>query len=348
MATDPASGHPCTEVVGLPSIVLVFDDGRTLVQSRTPRDPATKVVGVVSLGTPYALAAIVDDSHSRDLFISVDGGCHWTDRGKLGEAGLTEGHDGIAYAWGGISYAVSVNSVRPLRAPPAWHIAVDSADRERLTVMSDRDVFKTSDGGETWQKVGALPAEALRGWESVAVAPSDTSHVLYSDNEGRVYLTRDGGGSWVRPAGPVRGMTLWIALDGQQAWSFGPLFFRSTDGGATFEEVPAPEGAHLDKEDSDIVLLGAQPDSRVLTFAAKDAGSHFLLRFDPKSLQSTKLPIGLAPGNWPDRRSQPTANGPPVGGGDWVVAGTFVPGEPGVICLAVKAPFTAPWYRMLP
>ena len=132
-ATD-ATSHVCTEIVGLDNIVLSFDGGTTLVQSKTPRAPAVQVYGLVALGTPFALAALVrgwdefTDWRSRELFVSIDGGCHWLNRGKVHAEEIAEGNEGLAYAGGdGGVYAVTRDGARKLNSPPGWieHVTVD-------------------------------------------------------------------------------------------------------------------------------------------------------------------------------------------------------------------------------
>ena len=152
--TDPSNGHACTEVVGLPYAVLSFDGGKTLVQSRIPRRPHVEISSLVSLGTPYALAAVVD----HELFVSADGGCHWASRGRLGATRIAEGHDGVAYAWGGHIFTVSLDGARQLHSPPAYveHFGVDPLNKDHMRTLSGDGVFDSTDGGRSWENIRSV------------------------------------------------------------------------------------------------------------------------------------------------------------------------------------------------
>jgi hypothetical protein len=338
-ATDPASGHPCTEIDGPANLALSFDGGKTLVQSRTPRREDVKVEAVVALGTPYTLAALIFDG-SPELFVSVDGGCRWVSGGRISAHHMVEGRHGVAHAWLGDDsiFAIAPDSVRPLKAPAdVDYVEVDSENDNHLRVLArgKQGVFESVDGGRVWRRIGAI------GWVdndwAVSTTDGDMDHLLIRATRGRpLWMTRDGGRTWVTPAGIPHGdedLPL-LSRGGQVAWSFGKQIFRSTDGGATFTKV-----AHVTTPDEgrthfDFFLFGAQADADVLVFSVledrspahlrvPEEHSQFVLRFDTKSYRWTKQILPIDPG---DR----------TGGNEIVTSGTLVPGEPTTLCLGIS------------
>ncbi len=240
-----------------------------------------------------------------------------------------EGHDGRAYAWGDTGYVVTRDAVTALNAPPGFSVAVAVSDKNHLKLVAGNGVFDSTDGGAVWYKVGDT------GWlgnnATVAFESGDLDHLLLGRAcGGPIDFSRDGGRTWARSTGPAAAGGLLLAPDGQVAWSFGPSFYRSTDGGATFAKVATP----VSTGNGDVVLLRAQPDTDVLVFAGRDDDVHsrFILRFDTKSYQWTKQTLPIDPGHW-------------IPGGfsrsELVTAGTFVPGEASVLCLGITR--FSPW-----
>ncbi len=116
-------------------------------------------------------------------------------------------------------------------------------------------LYRSTDGGLTWSqlKERGLPAGTL-GRIDVAVSPVDTNRIyaMIEAKEGGLYRSDDAGATWRR-----------ISDDGrirQRAWYFSKIYadtkaldtvyalntgmLRSTDGGKTFDLVPATHGDH--------------------------------------------------------------------------------------------------------
>jgi len=116
-------------------------------------------------------------------------------------------------------------------------------------------LYRSSDGGITWTRLtgNGLP-EGILGRIHVSVSPADSKRVyaMIEAHEGGLYRSDDGGGHWAR-----------VSDDGrltQRAWYFSTVLadpkqvdtvyaentglFRSTDGGKTFELLPARHGDH--------------------------------------------------------------------------------------------------------
>jgi photosystem II stability/assembly factor-like uncharacterized protein len=116
-------------------------------------------------------------------------------------------------------------------------------------------LYRSADGGVTWKQLSGsgLPAGILgRIHVSVSGADSRRIYAMIEAQEGGLYRSDDGGASWKR-----------VSDDGrltQRAWYFSTVLadpkqvdtvyaentglFRSTDGGKTFELLPARHGDH--------------------------------------------------------------------------------------------------------
>ena len=117
-------------------------------------------------------------------------------------------------------------------------------------------VWKTTDGGDTWKKLaGGLP-EGVVGRVGLAVSPAQPDRVwaIVEAEKGGVFRTDDGGETWkkVNDDNKLR----------QRAWYYSHVyadpknadavyvlnvgFFRSGDGGKTFEPIRTPHGDNHD------------------------------------------------------------------------------------------------------
>jgi photosystem II stability/assembly factor-like uncharacterized protein len=130
-------------------------------------------------------------------------------------------------------------------------------------------LYRSSDGGVSWTRLSGngLP-EGILGRIHVSVSPADSKRVyaMIEAHEGGLYRSDDGGAHWAR-----------VSDDGrltQRAWYFSTVLadpkqvdtvyaentglFRSTDGGKTFELLPARHGDHhglwIDPTDPDRII----------------------------------------------------------------------------------------------
>jgi len=326
-ATDPpVGGHVCTEIAGPPSLALTSDWGKTLVQSRTPRDGLARVEGVVALGTPNALVALIGNHRQRgvhELYLSVDGGCHWESRGNIAADHLFAGRDGVAYAVGPELYAISARDVEKRATPPESFqgLAVDETDPKHVRSLGHQHVFDSTDRGATWVQIADLEVGEVDRPGGIVFGGRGLDQIVAMGSPERdPRETHDGGRHWVTSTGCPHCYNGVFAPDGRTVWGLGMQLFRSTDGGATFALAANPFPPN------GVLLVGSHPDPDTLLLSQGGTVPSALVRVDLRSLTSIRQELPLL---W-DLKEE---HDPHVS--EHVVAATFVPGAPGLVCLGI-------------
>ncbi|HKA35898.1 MAG TPA: hypothetical protein VKH43_03710 [Thermoanaerobaculia bacterium] len=187
-----------------------------------PKDP--DLVYVAALGHGYG------PNPERGVFRSKDGGKAWKKiLGKDDDTGAVD------LAFDPKDSKTMLASLWQTRRPP-WNVYPASNG-------PGSGLYRTTDGGETWNPVAGIPSEKL-GRIGVAFARSDSSraYAIVDAKEGGLYSSRDGGTTWTRVSSESR---LW-----GRGWYFGGVtvdpknpdivyicnvaLYRSIDGGKTF------------------------------------------------------------------------------------------------------------------
>ncbi len=232
--------------VGLPAAGQI---GRIQVH---PKDP--DLVYVAAVGSLFARNV------ERGVFRSRDGGGSW-------EKVLF-----VSDSTGVVDLAMNPSNPRILYAT-AWR-----AQRLPWTMISgamEGGIYRSKDGGDTWQRLsGGLP-QGLFGKAGVTVSPANPDRVWAiiegedEKGEGGVYRSDNGGDSWRRITGEKQ---LWhrpwyymrITADPKDentVWINNVLLYKSVDAGRTFVPVPTvPHGdSHalwINPNDTDIMVEG--------------------------------------------------------------------------------------------
>ncbi len=125
-------------------------------------------------------------------------------------------------------------------------LAVDFSDPARKTLLATlhwgaRSLQRSTDGGETWERIGErLPESA--GVPSDVVLLDAKTILLNSVRPGGLYRSSDAGASWTQiPAANPNGPAL-VASDGLLYWQgiYGSGLLRSLDRGASFARLEGP------------------------------------------------------------------------------------------------------------
>jgi photosystem II stability/assembly factor-like uncharacterized protein len=206
------------------------------------------VVGPLSANDPERNAA-------RGLFKTIDGGETWTKVLSVGEK------TGI------------VDVVMDPRDPDVVYAGAwqrERRDWSYVNVGPEGGIFRSTNGGESWQKLGPGLPEGEVGRPGVTVCSSDpdTVYAVFEGEEGGLYRSEDRGASWELRSDQVSssmyyGQVICDPWEPETVYVLGTQFSRSDDGGKTFREDIVGDSVHVDHHalwidptDTDRLLLG--------------------------------------------------------------------------------------------
>ena len=214
-------------------------------------------VYVAALGHPFG------KNRERGVYRSKDGGKTWDHPLFLSDS------------TGVVDLAMHPTNPRILFAA-AWR-----AERKPWTLISgggESGIYKSVDGGDTWKKVEGLPA--LMGKAAITISPANPDRmwtILEAEPAGGVYRSDDGGSTWTRTNSENKLR--------QRAWYYNHIeadpknenvvyalntgFYRSVDGGKTFENINVPHG--------DMHDVWINPDDPRIMIVADDGGAQVSL-----------------------------------------------------------------------
>ncbi len=191
-----------------------------------------------------ALGHIFGPNEERGVFRSEDGGATW---------------DKVLYVdeeTGFYQVSMDLNNPRILYAS-AWR-----AEHKPWALISGNEsggIWKTTDGGDTWNKLeGGLPT-GMVGKIDVSVSPANSDRVwalIEAEGErGGVYRSDDGGDSWRRINGDANlRQRPWYYIhiyadpnDENTVYALNTGFYKSIDGGSTWDtQIQVPHGDNHD------------------------------------------------------------------------------------------------------
>jgi photosystem II stability/assembly factor-like uncharacterized protein len=145
------------------------------------------------------------------LFLTRDGGSHWR---RLDPRLLALAPDGYGsspgYGWVDIDFL----------DPKHGHIALAVQGN---TSVSAGDLYRTSDGGRSWSKVGALPK-----FGEIRFFDPTTGWLAGGQIHDQLFVTRDAGRTWQRVHYPEHGVVSGRLWD--ETWLDAPVFFDPKHG----------------------------------------------------------------------------------------------------------------------
>ncbi|MFC6161734.1 VPS10 domain-containing protein [Kribbella jiaozuonensis] len=286
----------CDTVYGDGSVTITESDGETLVPT-TGKLRAVTYAKVAALEEPNTLITIGKQSIQR----SSDAGCSWQLLDKapddLSTYDVQPGPGDSAYI-----YSVNDQPIHRVHGSQVTSVlgpveggglaALDARAGRLRVVAGDGQLYDSSDDGVTWQRTGVLPARDLFVYDAV-VDPRNPDHVVLGVMSDGVYVTYDGGRSWIRSRAVerVNAFSLTISpTDPSKVWMEGydrdratRFIWESTDGGQKFREV-------LDQSRADLIngnKMWASPvDPDLIYFSYGTSFANFgadLYRFRPST-----------------------------------------------------------------
>ena len=215
---------------------LGLEDTRHIARVRVhPKDP--DVVYVAALGHAFG------PNGQRGVFRSKDGGKSW-------EHVLFQSDKA-----GAIDLSLDPNNPRILYA------AIWEAQRTPWSLVSggpDSGIFKSTDGGDTWQELTGTPGlpSGPKGRIGIAASAARPGRVwaTVEAEESGLFRSDDGGANWEKVSDnqDIQGRPWYYQhvfahpQDPETVWVLNYQAWRSTDGGKTFDQVTTPHGDNHD------------------------------------------------------------------------------------------------------
>src|SRR5262249_53137506 len=132
-------------------------------------------------------------------------------------------------------------------------------------------VFRSTDGGDTWERLDERPGlpQGVKGRVGVAVTPARPNRVwaAIEAEDGGIFRSEDGGGTWRRlTASREQWQRPWYFMhifgdagDADTVYSLNIQAWQSIDGGANFSRMPVPHG-----DNHDLWIDPRDPKRRIL------------------------------------------------------------------------------------
>ncbi len=213
-----------------------------------------------------ALGHIFGPNDERGVFRSRDGGKTW---------------DKVLYIsekTGAVDLAMNPKNPREMYA------AMWRAERKPWTFIDGDEeggIYKTTDGGDNWNKLESDLPDGLIGRIGLALSPKQPdrvwAQVTAEKGKGGLYRTDDAGKTWtlISEDRNLQGRGWYYAHvtadpnDENTVWAMNAGFFKSIDGGKSFERVSVPHGDNHD--------LWINPNDSRIMIQSNDGGANVTL-----------------------------------------------------------------------
>lgn len=152
--------------------------------------------------------------------------------------------------------------------------ALGGAGRILYLASPQRGVMASTDGGKTWQPRNPRAGQSFMG--TILVDPENTERLIAPDMAGALAISSDGGRTWQSFGGPMGAMAAaWNPTNTHEIIATGMQGAeRSTDAGATWDQIQIPPGtsAVTYAPDGKTLYAAALNGERALVYRSTDIG----------------------------------------------------------------------------
>ena len=224
-----------------------------------PKDPDLVYAAV--------LGNIFGKSETRGIYRSTNGGINWERILYLNDS------------------TGAIDMVMDMTNPRIIYAGMWRAERKPWTMIdgsSEGGLYKTIDGGETWDKLSEGLPDGIVGRIGIAVSPINPQRLWViqeakEETTGGIFRSDDGGEKWtkVNREHKLRQRAWYYSRifadpkDENTVYVLNTSFYKSVDGGKTFENIPTPHG--------DNHCLWINPEQTNIMIESNDGGANVSL-----------------------------------------------------------------------
>ncbi len=214
----------------------------------------------VGLEKTYQIARVRVHPKNPDLVYVAALGHVW---GPNAERGIFRSKDGGA-SWEKVLFVSDKTGASDLVMDPTnpriLYAGFWQVHRKPWALVSggtESGIYRSSDGGDSWKKLAEGLPEGIVGKVGIAVSPARPERVwalIESKDKGGVYRSDDGGEKWTRVNSENKlRQRAWYytriyadTKNPEAVYALNTGFYRSTDGGRTFNSIRVPHGDNHD------------------------------------------------------------------------------------------------------